>query len=239
MSHRLERIVLVLVVCVPVPAFALSGLTLPLPGIVERAAAALVPWADAPTLDTHELAASTTRGSIVLDPDGATAGFDTETVAARLTRVTQRPRVTRPVVIAATGTTSVPRTDGGEPETPRDPSAPEHHSDEEASETPAPEPEEPAVEPQPAPSDEGGHEPAPKPDETPVDPAPEPEPEPKPTPRPHEEVDPLPPTHETDVPPADEPEITPVPDEKPVNEKPADSEPPPRNDHPHVTDTGA
>ena len=42
MNGRLERIVLLLVVCVPVPAFALSGLTIPLPSVVERAAAALV-----------------------------------------------------------------------------------------------------------------------------------------------------------------------------------------------------
>jgi hypothetical protein len=41
-----ERIALALVVCVPVPALALSGLSLPLPSVVERIAAALVPFGD-------------------------------------------------------------------------------------------------------------------------------------------------------------------------------------------------
>lgn len=36
---------LALVVCVPVPALALSGLSVPLPSVVERVAAALVPFA--------------------------------------------------------------------------------------------------------------------------------------------------------------------------------------------------
>lgn len=241
MSHRLERIVLVLVVCVPVPAFALSGLTVPLPGIVERAAAALAPWADATMLDTHALAASTTHGSIVLEPGTSVAGV--EPTGRRTPRVTARPRGARPAPSVAPAGTTVVRVDRGEPETPRVPSTPEHHSDEEASETSAPEPAEPTVENQPAPADEVGDEPPPKPDVTPVDPAPEPEPKPRPTPRPYDEVDPLPPTNETDVPPADEPEITPVPDEKPdekpVDEKPSDSEPARRNDQTDVVDAGA
>lgn len=42
---------LALVVCVPVPALALSGLNVPLPSVVERLAAALVPFATAATIE--------------------------------------------------------------------------------------------------------------------------------------------------------------------------------------------
>ena len=246
MSHRLERIVLVLVVCVPVPAFALSGLTVPLPGIVERAAAALVPWADAPTLDTHALAASTTHGSIVLEPGTSVA--DVEPTGRRTPRVTARPRGARPAPSVAPAGVTVVRADRAEPETTRVPNAPEHHSDEEAAESPAPQPEEPTVEALPAPSDESGSEPPADPDVKPAD-DPAPVPKPRPTPRPNDEVDPLPPTNETDVPPADEPDVTPDPeekpdeekpvDEKPADEKPVDSGPPRRDDRSDVVDAGA
>ena len=64
-ATRLERILLGIVVCVPVPVFALSGLNLPLPGVVERVAAALVPWADAATLDDHVVASALTPRSVV------------------------------------------------------------------------------------------------------------------------------------------------------------------------------
>lgn len=43
---RWERIFAVLGVCLPVPLLALTGLSIPLPGGVERIGAALVAWAD-------------------------------------------------------------------------------------------------------------------------------------------------------------------------------------------------
>jgi hypothetical protein len=46
-----ERAVLALVVLVPVPALALSGLAVPLPSVVERVAAALVPFSGEPVLE--------------------------------------------------------------------------------------------------------------------------------------------------------------------------------------------
>ncbi len=42
---------LALVVCVPVPALALSGLSIPLPSVVERIAATLVPFESEPALE--------------------------------------------------------------------------------------------------------------------------------------------------------------------------------------------
>jgi hypothetical protein len=73
-SGRFETLVLVLGLCLPVPVLAATGMSVPLPSVVERIAAALVPWAEAPVADpTLPLGA---RGSIVLDPSerkGATA----------------------------------------------------------------------------------------------------------------------------------------------------------------------
>ncbi len=85
---------LVFVVCVPVPALALSGLAIPLPGVVERIGAALVPWANAATLDDASLAASTTRGKIVLAP-GSTSTVDAPEVDA-VEPVRTRPAAAQP-----------------------------------------------------------------------------------------------------------------------------------------------
>jgi hypothetical protein len=64
-SRRWERIFVVLSVCLPIPLCAATGLSIPLPGPVERLAAALVPWADAATLDGNEALTGGENGSIV------------------------------------------------------------------------------------------------------------------------------------------------------------------------------
>jgi hypothetical protein len=60
-----QRILVFLGVCLPVPVFAATGLSIPLPATVERMAAELVPFADAAPLGQSPLQ---TRGSIVLTP---------------------------------------------------------------------------------------------------------------------------------------------------------------------------
>jgi hypothetical protein len=71
---RLEHIVLALGICLPVPLLAVTGLSIPLPASVERLAAALVPWAEASTLDANG-AARGASGSIIRTPDeGGTSG---------------------------------------------------------------------------------------------------------------------------------------------------------------------
>jgi hypothetical protein len=69
-SHRLawrrrcERYLAFGGVLLPIPLFAASGLSLPLPAAVERLAAALVPWAEAAT-NGNQLVARGPGGSIV------------------------------------------------------------------------------------------------------------------------------------------------------------------------------
>lgn len=53
-------------ICLPVPLLAGTGLSIPLPGTVERIAAALVSWIDGPLGGDEALAAR--NGSIVLAP---------------------------------------------------------------------------------------------------------------------------------------------------------------------------
>jgi hypothetical protein len=216
-SGRLERIVLVLVVCVPVPAFALSGLAIPLPSVVERAAAALVPWADATTLDTHELAASVTRGSIVAAADeAAAASFAApETRDPRNVRPARRPVLTRTAVTGADRPTITPHVDAAVPETPRAPAAPTDPHADETFDTPAPAPADPAPS-----ADTGGGSAPDLPNVTPV---------PAPAPLPDRE-----PTDRADTKPADDTSITPAtppaeadPDTKPVEETPAETGPEP------------
>lgn len=62
--RRCERLLVVVGVLVPIPLFAASGLSLPLPASVERLAAALVPWAEAAT-NGNQLLARGPGGSIV------------------------------------------------------------------------------------------------------------------------------------------------------------------------------
>jgi hypothetical protein len=130
MNRVWERVLLALVVCVPVPALALSGLNVPLPSVVERVAAALVPFAGVTTLDgettltasgkiVHTSARGTKSSS---GPQGRT------TAVARVQRTTTKPAARpRPsqARVAATPTPAVstlaPGTNHGESLTPRVP----------------------------------------------------------------------------------------------------------------------
>ena len=56
---------IVLGICLPVPLFAATGLTIPLPASVERLAAALVPWVETALVDSN---GSLLRGTITLAP---------------------------------------------------------------------------------------------------------------------------------------------------------------------------
>src|ERR671911_3064442 len=58
-----ERLLVFLGVCLPVPVLAATGLSVPLPGTVERLAAGLVPFTETVTLAD---APTSARGSIVL-----------------------------------------------------------------------------------------------------------------------------------------------------------------------------
>jgi hypothetical protein len=56
---------IVLGICLPVPLFAATGLTIPLPASVERLAAALVPWVETAMVDSNR---ALLHGTIVLAP---------------------------------------------------------------------------------------------------------------------------------------------------------------------------
>ena len=60
---RLETIAIAVGICLPIPLLAATGLSMPLPNVVERIAAGLVPWADPVAFDTAELQGSS--GTIV------------------------------------------------------------------------------------------------------------------------------------------------------------------------------
>lgn len=62
---RWERLLIVLGICLPVPLFAATGLTIPLPASVERLAAALVPWVETAMVDSN---GALLRGTITLAP---------------------------------------------------------------------------------------------------------------------------------------------------------------------------
>jgi hypothetical protein len=131
LSRRLERIALALVVCVPIPTLALSGLAIPLPSVVERIGASLVPWAHVASLDTDTLAASGRRGSIVLTANqrGARASEPESTGATgRTTAPAARPQASRPLASrmsaapaarANASPTATPETAPREPATPQ------------------------------------------------------------------------------------------------------------------------
>jgi uncharacterized membrane protein YgcG len=60
-----ERTLIVLGICLPVPALALTGLSIPLPTTVERLAAALVPWAETSSAAGNDALSTGARGAIV------------------------------------------------------------------------------------------------------------------------------------------------------------------------------
>lgn len=63
-AGRLETLAVAAGICLPVPVFAVTGLSIPLPNVVERIAAALVPWADGVMLAEAELPTGAS-GSII------------------------------------------------------------------------------------------------------------------------------------------------------------------------------
>lgn len=233
LSHRLERLVLVFVVCVPVPAFALSGLNVPLPGVVERVAAALVPWANAGTLDKHALAASTTRGAIV-DVPARAAGSDLnrrETARTRTLPSSLRPGASARIAESRSAAAVVPQTGPGtetEPTAADPPPEPtEPHGDGGGEGIPSPQVD--PTDPDGGPGNSGEGPPS-NPGPTPTDPPnPTPTPVDKPDVKPPDRFDPRP-TDDVDVSPSDETETEPA-DE--TETKPADkpdSTPAPAND---------
>ncbi|HYY34284.1 MAG TPA: hypothetical protein VE693_12005 [Gaiellaceae bacterium] len=68
LSKRWERALIVVGICLPVPVFAATGLSMPLPSSVERIAVALVPWSDSATLDENQALPAGASGSIVRAP---------------------------------------------------------------------------------------------------------------------------------------------------------------------------
>ena len=73
-SAWLERLVLVVGLCLPVPLLAVTGLSLPIPAAVERIAAALVPWADDGSV--QQAGDGSKQGAIVLAPGEPAAATD-------------------------------------------------------------------------------------------------------------------------------------------------------------------
>jgi hypothetical protein len=107
-----ERVMLALVVCVPVPALALSGLSIPLPSVVERVAAALVPFTSAAPIEDGTTLAS---GRIVQAPGQASAVQESvvrssPTTPVRVVRVrtTKAAAAARPKVVRVRATPAVP-----------------------------------------------------------------------------------------------------------------------------------
>jgi hypothetical protein len=58
-------LLIVLGICLPIPLFTATGLTIPLPASVERLAAALVPWVETAMVDSN---GALLRGTITLAP---------------------------------------------------------------------------------------------------------------------------------------------------------------------------
>jgi hypothetical protein len=89
-GRRCEHVVVALGICLPVPLFAATGLSLPLPPTVERLAAAIVPWADAdPAANIEPL----TQGVIVRargEPAASSTGAHDDAQPAVLARIRVR-----------------------------------------------------------------------------------------------------------------------------------------------------
>lgn len=84
MLRRWESALIVLAVCLPVPVFAATGLSIPLPPTVERLAAALVPWAEEASFEADESLTLGADGTIVL-ASHEVAGIQAEAGTALLT----------------------------------------------------------------------------------------------------------------------------------------------------------
>jgi hypothetical protein len=187
-GRRLERVVLVLGVCLPVPVFAGTGLAIPLPAAVERIAAALVPFADVAAAQATETLA---RGSITLAPGERQATRSAPSAERQTDSVAARARNGRhaPAVGEKTRPSPGDERNGSSPLTPTpEPAAGAPASDspaEPAHEEPASSParEEPAARPEPPAPLPPGADPLPPPPPPPPLPPP-----PPPPPRPVEEV---------------------------------------------------
>lgn len=192
---RLELLVIAAGICLPVPAFAATGLSVPLPNVVERIAAALVPWADPVALDASEHQGSS--GTIV--PTAAETGLAPRlpgASAAPAAAAAKRPAPTQRAVTPLSGTPAsrlVP-TGGGAAPAPT-PTATPGGTDRTGTAVPAAGGDAPVARPETAskpaeapattpPSGSGGgtvkEPPAPTPDPAPADPLPLPVPLPTP-----------------------------------------------------------
>jgi hypothetical protein len=65
LARRWELALIVIGLSLPIPLFAATGLSLPLPATVERLAAALVPWTNAAALEENQALDTGARGAIV------------------------------------------------------------------------------------------------------------------------------------------------------------------------------
>lgn len=68
LARRWELALIVIGLSLPIPLFAATGLSLPLPATVERLAAALVPWTNAAALEENQALDAGARGAIVRAP---------------------------------------------------------------------------------------------------------------------------------------------------------------------------
>ena len=126
--RRAERLFVSVAVLLPIPIFAASGLSLPLPGPVERLAAALVPFADAATT-SEALPARGHSGSIVRLSSESQGGTETDAPAetsdgVELVRtggvdeVARGDGRTKPADEPVSGRDPTPPTDGAKTEEP-------------------------------------------------------------------------------------------------------------------------
>jgi hypothetical protein len=164
---RSRHALAILAVCLPVPLAAMTGLSLPLPAMVERLAAGLVPWIETAGVQANEALARGAVGSIgiVLDEVDLSTGEAEAAAAPRVVRMAARTKVERsgregvsalPSSDRAPAGDESPRVEG----TTRPDEAPRGADAPVGSPSPAPGAEEPVAEPTPTP--------------TPTDPAPPP-----------------------------------------------------------------
>jgi hypothetical protein len=211
-GRGLERLVLVLGVCLPVPVFAATGLAMPLPAAVERIAAALVPFADVAAAQATDALA---RGSITLAPDERPASR----AATRRRTAVDRPagrarRLLRPPGSGGDKTRSAPQ--DATPAKTKSPLTP--RPAERGAEEPAPaqdsQPEPAGDEPAPSPGP-AREEREPRPEQPPAPPAPPPPGPPPPAPPPPA---PPPPAPRLPAPPPPPPVPPPPPPPRPVED---------------------
>ena len=68
LARRWELALIVIGLSLPIPLFAATGLSFPLPATVERLVAALVPWTNAAAVEENQALDTGARGSIVHAP---------------------------------------------------------------------------------------------------------------------------------------------------------------------------